>query len=335
MTGATELDALIDRARGELEVAEPPEGLERVQAFGAWSARQRTIARRVWLVACVASVLWLLDFAYSTWLFSFLHNSGPWRTGLALIFPLAIYSVVAQGARRSAYLWQIGVRALLFATCMVGASTSIFQTATYDSQLGIALGSMVPSLVVPTALLMLALLGGHGLDAPRRGVPRTGFEKVLSLSLVMGLADAAFMMFVASAKVGVVGLGPWPFILPLVLGAGAYGILHGRVWGLLLMALGNLAEVLLIFDEALFGSSLLTGQAAFVLMLTATVQLLLPVPVYAAMLSPSSAWVERLKAMDAPVARVLAVVIGILLALSAWLAMTIAPHMGALADAVS
>ncbi len=335
MTQATELDALVDRARGELDVVEPGDGLERLQAFAGWRTRQGTIARRVKIVAWVAAALWLLDFAYSSWFFSFGRSAGLWRTALALMLPLAIFWSAARGARRSDYLAQVGVRVLLLTTCMVGASTAIFQSATYDSQLGIALGSMVPMIIVPAALLMLALLGGHGLTAPRRGVPRTGFEMVLSLSLVMGLADAAFMLFVDAAKLGVVELGPWPFILPPVLVAAAYGLLEGRVWGLLLMAIGNAAEVILIFDNGLFGSSLLTSEAAFVLMLTATVQLLLPVPVYAAMLAPGGAWVERLQSMDASVARVLAAIIGILLALSAWLAMMIGPHLNTLADALS
>jgi|GEM_PF-2229522 len=332
MTEATELDALIDRARTELDTSVPDDGLEHLQTFAAWHTRQRTLVRRVQLVAWIAALLWVLDFAYSAWFFRFVHSSGPLRTGLALVVPLALYGLVVRGAKRSDYLSQIGVRALLWATCMVGTSTSMFQSATYDSQLGLALSSMLPTFVLPPALLMLALLRGHGLTAPRPGVPRTGFEMLLSLSLVMGLADAAFMLFVSVAKAGVVELGPWPFVLPCILAAGAYGLLEGRVWGLLLMALGNLAEVLLIFNGVLFGSSLLTGAAAFVLMLTATIQLLLPIPVYAAILAPKSAWVERLQRMDAPVSRVLACVVGILLAFSAWLSMLMAPHLASLAE---
>ena len=152
----------------------------------------------------------------------------------------------------------------LLAACMGGASATVFQDLTFTSQLGIALGQSVPTLVVPAALLMAAVLGAHGLRTAHPPHPANRLRD----AAVAVAGDGAGGRGVHALRRdrhqgGVVPMGPWPFILPLVLGAAGYGLLRGRVWGLLLMAVGNLAEVALILDDSLFGSSLLTGAAAF------------------------------------------------------------------------
>ena len=101
-----------------------------------------------------------------------------------------------------------------------------------------------------------------------------------------------------------------------------------------MMALGNVAEVVLIFDESLFGASLLGGTASFVLVLTASVQVLLPAPVYAAMLLPSRRWVARVQAADGPVARMLALTVATLLGLSALLLNRLAPILAELSGVI-
>ncbi len=329
------LEALLDRARGELDVANHEDGLSRVQAFASWRREQARPLRKMRWIAWAFSVLWVLDFAYLTWFLRLLEAPGAWRLALALLLPPGVFWTATRWARRSDFTAHILARVLLLAACMAGASATVFQDHTFTSQLGMALGQSVPILVVPAALLMAAVLGAHGLRTATHRTPRTGFEMLLSLSLVMGLADAVFMLFVGITKAGVVPMGPWPFILPLVLGVAGYGLLRGRVWGLLLMAVGNLAEVALILDDSLFGSSLLTGAAAFVLVLTASVQLLLPAPVYAAMMMPTRRWVERLQAADGSLARILAALIATLLGLSALMSTVLAPLFASMASAIS
>ena len=148
---------------------------------------------------------------------------------------------------------------------------------------------LVPSAVMLCTIASVAVLlklGDHGLRPPQR----TTFEPVahrelLTLSLMMGLADAVILTIVGLGSLtdpslaSAIRLG-----LASLLMVSAWSLSRLRVWGLGAMALGNLFEVFVIGTGA-FDS---LGPLLFVLLATAAVQLLLPVPVYGAMLRPAS-----------------------------------------------
>lgn len=309
-------DLLIAQAREELD-AMPAEGASRLQAFATWRQRQRASVRWVRGIAAVASALWILMFGYSIWFLDLFGRAESFGAVVALVLPPLVLWAASALAGRSGFGAQLLSRSLLIATAMVGGAVSLFQNTTFDSQLGLGIGWGTTRLLVPAALIMGLTLGGHGLTTPQRSLERGGFESILSLSLVMGLADAIVLTFVAVVTLGTVSVGPWPFVLPAVLGIAAYGLFRGRVWGLLLMALANLAEVLLIVDGSLLGGSMVAGAAGVALLITATIQLLLPVPVYAAVIVRRQTWVKRLQAMELSLARILTVVLAVFLAVVA------------------
>lgn len=323
MNDTNSIDLLISDAREELQSGTPGD-VGRLQAFATWRSQQRGKLRWVARIAVVAGSLWVLQFGYMVW-FLGLFDREPLGSLVALTFPLLVLWGAASLATRSGLGAQMLSRSLLLATVMVGGATSLFQNVNFDSQLGLGLGWGMTWVLVPAGLLIGLVLGGHGLTTPHRQLERGGFDMVLSLSLVMGVADALFLAFVAVVTVGTVSVGIWPVVLPVVLLVAARGLFRGRVWGLLLMALANLAEVLLVLDGSLVGDSIVTQGAGALLILTATIQLLLPLPVYAAMLAPRRAWVERLQARDASLARILTVVLAALLALAALASTLIVP----------
>ncbi|MGH1342642.1 MAG: hypothetical protein ACRBN8_13870 [Nannocystales bacterium] len=316
MMDTNEFDRLISEAREELQ-SEASGDVGRLQELATWWEQQRGTVRWVRGIAVVAASLWVLQFGYAIWFLDLFGRPEPLTAVLALVLPPSVLWGAAVLAGRPGFSAQLLSRSLLIATTMVGSASSLFQNASFDSQLGLGLGWSTTRVLVPAGLLIGLTLGGHGLTTPHRHRERGGFEMVLSLSLVMGVADAMFLAFVAAVTFGTVSVGPWPFVLPIVLMVAAHGLFRGRVWGLLLMALTNLAEVLLVLDGSLLGDSIVTQTAAALLVLTATIQLLLPVPVYAAMLAPRRAWVERLQATDGSLARILTLLLAFFLALAA------------------
>lgn len=310
------IDAVIAGARAELKTG-APDGAGRLQEFARWQAQQRRPLRWFRRLAAVAGTVWVLQFGFSIWVLDLFGRPKPWGAVVALLLvPLVLWGASTL-AGRSGLGAQLLSRSLLLATAMVGSATSVFQNATFDSQLGLGLGWSTTRILVPAVLLMGLTLGEHGLTTPRRSSDRGGFDMVLSLSLVMGLADATFLIFVAVTTFGTVSIGPWPLVLSIVLGIAGYGLFRGRVWGLLLMAVANFAEVMWVIDGSLLGDSIVTEAAGALLILTATIQLLLPAPVYVAMLAPRRKWVERLQASEASFARILTVLLAVFLGLAA------------------
>lgn len=310
------VEMLLDQARGELTTVDDTPLLARVHAFAAWRVTLAKPLRRARWVAIIGSLVWVGRFSVGAWMLSLLTGPEAFSAWLWFVLPVMLLLGSVRLASRSTYAAQVWARVLLLGVCMLGASAGVFQNATFDSQLGLVLRDAVASTLVPAAILMGALLGTHGLTTPRRA-HRTGFDMMLSLSLVMGLADVLFMVFVSVTTWAVVPSGPAPFVVAAVLAVGAVGLFRGRVWGLLLMAAGNVAEVILIVHGGLLGSALVTSMAGVVLMLTATVQVLLPGPVYLAMFVPSPRIVAKLRSIDLRFARVLAAVVAGLLGISA------------------
>lgn len=228
--------------------------------------------------------------------------------------------------RRSSYGAQVFARAILWGACMMSATLQLMLSGVEGLTATAPIESGLVILWTVVAGLAAWALGDEGLQTPRR-TRRGPLDALLSLSLIMGIADAAVLLVVVaffSLVAGPIGYG---LVVALSVGLviGAVGLFRGRVWGLLVMALCNLAELASVLSGTLVDSEFLLNGMGPVLALTAVIPLMLPVPVYFAMFSGSSAWVERLSHRAPTIARVLAAVALIVIA---------APSIGFLASLV-
>ena len=155
---------------------------------------------------------------------------------------------------------------------------------------------LVASLTCTGALLAL---GNHGLRPPGSPPDRMhGLDGLLTLSLVMGLADALVLLTVGSLFAALFASNPVPFLVALWLLVSAYGLHRRRTWGLLAMAAGNIAELLLAGTDAFTA----LGPFILILIVTSALQVLLPLPVYFAMArrkhqgQPAIGWTRKIPA---------------------------------------
>lgn len=315
------LDTLVSDAAQELTMPAENPTLERVLRFVSWKERQDERVRRTTWVLSLGAALHVV--AVVTLGFSFKLPPGvpssaltalAVEMSLAFLVPLSASAAVLTLIRRSGYVAQIAARTLLWGACMLAAMhqlllssvSNLTETAPIESAIAV-----LWNLVAATAAWTL---GDDGLRTPRR-LERGPLDALLSLSLVMGLADAVVMAVVALFFSLVTPIEPWAVLgLSSGLVFGALGLFRGRVWGLLVMATCNLAEILVVVSGGLGGPANLQSAMGPVLMLTAFVQLLLPLPVYVAMFSGWKAWAEGLSARAPSISRVLSLVALVLIA---------------------
>ena len=300
MSEHDELQALIDAATPALaadaEIVRA--GAERFEAHGLWHHELRRRARKARRILLVGMAVYVVLMSLITVEFVAqvqARMADPeihfrlWRAlafEVALVFgaPLSLAGTAAVLAGRRTLAAQVGSRAILWGLTLLVALVEVLtiQTALkWPPEPG---GLLIPGAVLAATLAFvgaLLVLGDHGLRTPARGAFRpVAFRRLLSLSLIMGLADvvviaSVFVIMLAAGRFQPVWLG-----LGAALCIAAYGLARLRTWGLAAMAVGNLAEVVLAVSGQLTDLGPLIG----LLMITAAVQLLLPVPVYGAMI---------------------------------------------------
>ncbi|MEM6293420.1 MAG: hypothetical protein AAGA54_19260 [Myxococcota bacterium] len=286
--------ALTRDLRTHLDAHAPSEGSSTLIRGGQWWAEQRRRLRAAQPFLYGSGLILLgLEALFAWFLFELRGGtlSSDVIAPVVLVFaaPFLFAGVAWWLAHQPRFWAQLTARAMFWG---LGLLIVAFQGSMLRGYL-LATESVVMSVVSATAMictlacvLVLLKLDDHWLHPPHR----TAFEPVahrslLTLSLVMGLADAVILALVGALSLSdpgmhsVIRLG-----LAAVLATGAWGLSRLRVWGLAVMALGNLLEVFAIGTGA-FDS---LGPLLFTLLATAVVQLLLPVPVYGAMLLPAS-----------------------------------------------
>ena len=316
------LDVLVNDASRQLAQVDSAPTLERVLAFSSWKRAHDLRARMASKVVAVGVVLHVLGFAWlsatievpsdvdATTLHAALSELA-FGLGLPVLAALATVAL----SRRTSYAAQVFARAALWGACMTAATLQLLLsevdvlTATAPIESGLV--------IVWTVVAGVAawVLGDEGLQTPRGG-RRGPLDALLSLSLIMGIADAVVLLVIVSffsLVAGPVGFGIVA-VLSAGLVVGAVGLFRGRVWGLLVMALCNLAELAAVSTGTLVESDFVLNGIGPVLGLTAVIQLVLPVPVYLAMFRGSRGWVERLSRRAPSIARALSAVALIVIA---------------------
>lgn len=322
-TETDDLSLLIAAATPALDDSLADEGAEFLVDHGQWWTEQRRRLRHlrrlvfggaivyggvyIWVLVMVQEALRSSDAAGGVdrlrliWL----------ELAAVAAVPLVLVGFALWLAHRRGFVSQVFSRALLWSlTVIVGLMQwmlSRLWRAGADPEFPIGdTVALVGTLVCVGALLVL---GNHGLRSPRQtGFRRTPLHGVLTLSLVMGLADT-ILLAVAQLAIGKLStFDPVVVILCIWLGVSAFGLYRLRTWGLIAMIVGNLAELVLAAQGMLNG----VGDMVVALILTAVVQLLLPLPIIRAMLRRG----EEVRALPKVVERLPTIVLLAVAALS-------------------
>lgn len=311
-------ERFLDQARTEFAEIPQAEGTaDAVVDQGVWWAEQRTRLRRSrWVVLIGAmsymTVIALIGLRFSEEIDRIQAQSGSSQDlvsgaltemALASMAPLIAVFVALWLAHRPSIASQIISRSMLWAMTMI---VVVFQWMLFQLDPGsmwlAALAPLEASAVLGASLTCtgaLLVLGNHGLRPP--GSPpdqMQGLDGLLTLSLVMGLADALVLLTVGSLFAALFLTNPAPLLVAVWLLVAAYGLHRRRTWGLLAMATGNVAELLLAATDAFAA----LGPFILILIVTSALQVLLPLPVYFAMArrknrpQPASAWTRKIPA---------------------------------------
>jgi len=299
-----DLQALIDAATPALavnaEVARA--GADRFEAHAHWEhglRRRAATARRILLVGGAVYVVLMAILSAEFFQQAQVAAQKPsthfdaWRlvlleTVIVFVIPLSLATIAAWLVGRRGFAAQVTGRAMLWGLTLLVGLVELVLLQMAGPRVTASGTTSLPAVILPAAILFASLafvgallvLGNHGLRSPERGAFRpVAFSRLLSLSLVLGLADAVVIGAVFAFVLAVGDFQPILLGLCALLCASAYGLFRLRTWGLAAMALSNLAEIVLA-SRGLLGDILpLIG----LLMVTAAVQLVLPVPVYGAM----------------------------------------------------
>jgi hypothetical protein len=233
-------------------------------------------ARAWWIRACMAVVVLgfvamaALEFTQP----AYMRNGRS----VAAILPIASMLMCMRWIRVRELGKQMLVRALVWSTLVIGVLLSTFGFHPFAT-CGIPI-----SLGAGAALL---LLDGKGLGVSSAQFRPTAFRNHLLIALVLATADAQTLLFSAAVQLGS-GYDPLLTLrdtLPSLacgglMAAAVVGIYKLRTWALLLNLVANVGIAYLAMSGVI-GLSLPVASA---LAATATVQLLLPVPILAAAL---------------------------------------------------
>ncbi len=311
-------DHLLNQARSEFNEAPLTAAMpDAVLAHGQWWAEQRTRLRRSRWVVRIGSLSYLLVIALVG--LKFWEELGRMQAqhgvsadavsgavselALASLAPLIAILVALWLAHRPSTVSQIVSRSMLWGMTMI---VVVFQWMLFQLDAGTMwMAELVPleaSAVLVSSLTCtgaLLALGNHGLHPPgSRPDEMQGLDGLLTLSLVMGLADALVLLTVGSLFAAFFLSNPAPLLLAVWLLVAAYGLHRRRTWGLLAMAAGNVAELLLAGTDAFAA----LGPFILILIVTSALQILLPLPVYFAMArrkqrpQPTRAWIRKIPA---------------------------------------
>ncbi len=270
----------IEQWKAETADTPPPplqriEQLHRAGADPAVIEAGRAIVVRAWMSLVVLGFASMAVYEWF-WLADY-RRSGR---GFAVALPIGALLLAMSWLREHDLARQMMVRALVWSTLVIGTIISVFGLSRFSLfGLPIALGSGV-------ALLMM---GNRGLGVTSRSFAPVAYRNHLQLALVLATADAGTLLFAAAMQIGmsiqkgVIGylwLGLPTLVCGLVMAVAVTGIYRLRTWALVLNLLANLA----IAYVAMSGYLGLTIPVATALAATATMQLLLPVPILAAAL---------------------------------------------------
>lgn len=304
-------ERFLDQARSEFaEVPEGPGTAQGVVDQGLWWAEQRVRLRRSRWVALLGSLSYVtvvvligLRFFEDVRASQDLLSETMAQVAVASMVPLLAVFVSLWLAHRRSMASQIVSRSMLWAMTMI---VVVFQWTL--SQLDPAtmwMATLLPlqaSAVLASSLTCtgaLLVLGNHGLRPPgSRPDEVQGLDGLLTLSLVMGLADALVLLTIGSVFAAAFTSNPVPLLVAVWLLVAAYGLHRRRMWGLLAMAAGNVAELVLAGTDT-FASF---GPFILILIVTSALQVMLPLPVYFAMarrkqpLQPASTWTRKIPA---------------------------------------
>lgn len=274
-------NAFKDLLQGAREDLHLPASAGNPDRFVRQVQQQRTQARRLWWLVRAplvpsGSLLVMLFFLMAS--FQRIRDTDFAVAALLAVPPAAILVAgVVLSVRRHAgaqllgraCLWSVTLLAniTLIAVDQFGGTDPDFETYLVQGMLALVVVSCVA-----------ALLGLNrwtvAVDDPTVFRP-AAFRSLLVLSLVMGMADGLVLT--------VFGLAAWDpanlICAALIFGAGI-GLYRLRAWGLLAMAVANLAEMLLAFNSVLQ----LPDAGVYMLGATSLVQMILPVPIYAAVI---------------------------------------------------
>ena len=309
MNEGRSFQGLLDQARAELDHPRPatkPDGL--IEA-GLWWSEQRVRLRRSRWIAFLGATAYMVVFTLVGMRLWVAFRELPareadtegnvWGTALELAFAGVLPLLAMLGAlwiaHRRGTTAQIVARSMLWGMTMI---VIVFQWMLSQLDVGSSLHSWLLPLEASAVLVAnltctgaLLALGNHGLRPPGSDDLR-GLDSLLTLSLVMGLADALVLLTVGSLFASKLV----PLLLTVWLVVAAYGLHRRRTWGLLAMAAGNVAELLLAGTEAFEG----LGPFVLVLILTSALQILIPLPVYFAMVRrrarplPVRRWIRKM-----------------------------------------
>jgi len=195
----------------------------------------------------------------------------------AVVVPIATLLLAMVWLRRQDLAKQMMVRALSWSTLVIGTIISVFGLTEY---------CMVGPFIALGSGLALLLMGGRGLGVTSRSFQPIAYRNHLLLALVMATADAGTLLFGAAMQIGIfvqrgtieyLFMGIPTLLCGLVMAVAVWGIYRLRTWALVLNILANLG----IAYVALSGYLGLTIPVAAALAATATMQLILPVPILA------------------------------------------------------
>ncbi len=195
----------------------------------------------------------------------------------AVAVPIATLLLAMAWLRRQDLAKQMMVRALGWSTLVIGTIISAFGLTEY---------CMVGPFIALGSGAALLLMGNRGLGVTSRSFQPIAYRNHLQLALVMATADAGTLLFGAAMQVGIfvqkgtieyLYLGIPTLLCGLIMAIAVWGIYRLRTWALVLNILANLG----IAYVALSGYLGLTIPVAAALAATATMQLILPVPILA------------------------------------------------------
>jgi hypothetical protein len=173
---------------------------------------------------------------------------------------------------------QLLARGIWWSLLLLGGLVAVMERSDY-SGCGIALAS---------ACSLLAM-GRNGLDAEEGPFQPVAFRGTLMLALVMAIADTATCLWWAVAQLSSPREIRLILLVPVML-AGVVGLLRLRTWGLLVSLACNVLVVILGGTGALR----LPHELRPLLIGTAVVQLLVPIPMWIAIargrIPPPDAW---------------------------------------------
>lgn len=241
-----------------------------------------------------------------------IYSLSPWSgRSVAVILPIAALAVAITWVRRRDLAAQMMVRALAWSALVIGCIISVFGRGVFN---------LMGPFIVMGAGTALLLLGGRGLGMSSPLFRPLAFRNHLLLALVLATADAGTLLFGATMQIGMgVGRGSIEYLVMgvptmicgLVMAAAVGGIYRLRTWALVLNLFANVAIAFL----AMSGYLGLTIPVATALAATATIQLLLPVPILAAALGDPLRDRRPLGKLGAPAMRiglVVLMVVGVL-----------------------